>query len=198
MLKLDQTTLNVRRMRAKNALSSQKKQILVYGRPTTARNAFELLVYGLKAWCAQQENPEEWTVLSAGEQHDNVDLGNGVMLRSVGKLPLEEYATMMLDTYAGVSLMLSPHPSYPPLEMASFGIKTITNRYESKDLSGFSENIVSLEACSPREIAGALCALCRQYDGRGTVSVKEGYVGSAASFDNIHNELADLLPGRTV
>ena len=30
--------------------------------------------------------------------------------------------------------MLSPHPSYPPLEMAEAGVTTITNCYGGKDL----------------------------------------------------------------
>lgn len=44
----------------------------------------------------------------------------------------------MLDTYAGISLMSSPHPSYPPLEMSVFGIKVITNNYSNKDLSSLT------------------------------------------------------------
>ena len=32
----------------------------------------------------------------------------------------------------GISLMESPHPSYPPIEMALFGVNVITNIYESK------------------------------------------------------------------
>lgn len=171
----------------------KKKQILVYGRPSTARNAFELLIYGLQAWAAQQEDAEEWTVLSAGEQHDDVDLGKGMVLRSVGKLSLQEYAEMMLTTYAGVSLMVSPHPSYPPLEMASFGVKTITNCYESKDLSSFSENIVSLKACAPRDIAIALGNICNGYSGEGIISAKADYLAADKIFGQIPQELADAL-----
>ena len=171
----------------------KKKQILVYGRPTTARNAFELLVYGLQAWVAQQEDAEEWAVLSAGEQHDDVDLGKGMVLHSVGKLSLQDYAQMMLSTYAGVSLMVSPHPSYPPLEMASFGVKTITNCYESKDLTAFSENIISLKSCAPRDIANALGRICDAYAGKGVVSTQESYLDAKKNFGNIPKELCEKL-----
>ena len=171
----------------------KKKQILVYGRPSTARNAFELLVYGLREWVAQQEDAKEWTVLSAGEMHDDIPLGEGVVLHSVGKLTLEEYARVMLDTYAGVSLMVSPHPSYPPLEMATFGIQTITNGYDSKNLSGFSENIVSLTACAPRNIAEALSEICSGYDGLGVISTSDDYLIADTTFGTIPQELAEAL-----
>lgn len=173
----------------------KKKQILVYGRPSTARNAFELLVYGLKAWVAQQENAQEWTILSAGEKHDDVDLGKGMVLHSVGKLSLQEYAQMMLSTYAGVSLMVSPHPSYPPLEMATFGVKTITNCYDSKDLSSFSENIISLHSCAPRDIAHALCDICGSYSGNGTILTQKDYLAAENNFGNIPQELSKALRG---
>ena len=171
----------------------KNKQILVYGRPSTARNAFELLVYGLREWVSQQKDAKEWTVLSAGEAHEDVPLGDGVVLRSVGKLTLEEYAQVMLDTYAGVSLMVSPHPSYPPLEMATFGIKTVTNRYDSKDLSDFSKNIVSLASCAPRDIAGALSKICDGYDGQGVIASNEDYLSAEKTFGTIPQELAEAL-----
>ncbi len=178
---------------AQGTVVPKKKQILVYGRPSTVRNAFELLVYGLRAWAAQQPDIQDWTVLSAGEQHEDVDLGNGAVLRSVGKLSLAEYAEVMLETYAGVSLMVSPHPSYPPLEMATFGIKTITNCYDSKDLSGFSGNITSLQACAPRDIAMALKTICDGFDGTGVIQTSEAYLNAAHTFETIPQELAEAL-----
>lgn len=172
----------------------KKKQILVYGRPNTARNAFELLIYGLKEWAAKQEDIDQWTVLSAGEQHNDVDLGNGAVLRSVGKLSLEDYAKMMLDTYAGVSLMVSPHPSYPPLEMATFGVKTITNCYESKDLTAFSENMISLQSCAPRDIAKKLLEICSNYEGQGVISTNPEYVRETSVFGTIPEQVcAELI-----
>lgn len=167
----------------------KKKQILVYGRPNTARNAFELLVYGLKEWVAKQDNIDQWTILSAGEQHDDVDLGNGAILHSVGKLSLEDYAKMMLETYAGVSLMVSPHPSYPPLEMATFGAKTITNCYESKDLTDFSDNMICLKSCAPRDIAKKLLELCDAYDKQGTIHAKADYLKDTSTFGDIPQQI---------
>lgn len=142
---------------------SKKKQLLVYGRPSVERNAFNLLVAALKKWVDIQEDIEEWEILSAGEYHLPVELGKGKELVSVGKLTIEQYAQTMLDTFAGISLMSSPHPSYPPLEMSVFGVKVITNTYANKDLSSFNENMVSLSNISPNNIAVTLKNICDNY-----------------------------------
>ena len=52
--------------------------------------------------------------------------------------------------------MLSPHPSYPPLEMAVAGCIAITNSYETKNLSARSSNIISLDTLSPIELSKML------------------------------------------
>lgn len=141
----------------------KKKQILVYGRPSVERNAFSLLVAALKKWVEIQEEIEDWEILSAGEYHLPVDLGKGKELKSVGKMTIDQYANTMLDSYAGISLMSSPHPSYPPLEMSVFGVKVITNTYANKDLAQFNDNIISLGNISPNNIAVHLKEACDAY-----------------------------------
>lgn len=84
-------------------------------------------------------------------------------MTSVGKLSIEEYAKVLRESYAGVSLMVSPHPSYPPLEMAVFDVKVITNSFRNKDISGFSENIVSIDNATPVKIAKQLKSFCDDY-----------------------------------
>ena len=167
----------------------KKKQILVYGRPSVERNAFSLIIAALRIWRNKQFDINEWIIYSAGEMHGNIDLGEGIYLKSVGKLSLEEYARLMLDTYAGISLMVSPHPSYPPLEMANFGIKTITNCYENKDLSVFSKNIISLSACAPSNLAEVLCELCNQYKEYCELEMDNDYVRGNDQFGDIISEL---------
>lgn len=141
----------------------KRKQILVYGRPSVDRNAFGLLVESLKRWVKIQENVDSWTILSAGEQHAPVSLGEGIYLESVGKLSIDEYAKVLEESYAGISLMVSPHPSYPPLEMAVFDVKVITNNYSNKNISAFSKNITSVDNVSPVFIAQTLKEICSNY-----------------------------------
>ena len=149
----------------------KRKQILVYGRPSVDRNAFEIIVESLRKWVAIQPGAESWKILSAGEQHDPVKLGEGLYLESVGKLTISEYAKMLQETYAGISLMVSPHPSYPPLEMAVFDVQVITNSYGNKDMSYFSKNITSVDNMDPVQIGAELKRICSEY--RTTVPHKE-------------------------
>ena len=171
----------------------KKKQILVYGRPGTDRNAFSLLVYALKRWAEDCPDASQWTILSAGEECGDIVLGNGAVMRSVGKLTLDAYAKTLKDSYAGISLMVSPHPSYPPIEMAAFGIHTITNCYENKNLSTFSDNIISLKTASPASIANTLCQLCEQFNGKGYVTYEKAYVEAGNEFGHIPEEIASIL-----
>lgn len=143
-------------------LSEIKKvnRILVYGRPSVVRNAFEIVVNSLKVF-AQNENAKHWEFISLGEKHRDIDLGNGNKLISKGKVTLEEYADYLLTSKIGLSLMISPHPSYPPLEMAYFGLKTITNSYENKNLSYMHENIVNIDDLRPSIVGNKLVELSR-------------------------------------
>lgn len=144
------------------AISVRGKRALVYGRPTVERNCFPALVRGLRRWARDYPEFADWEVISAGVSHDPVSLGDGRSLVSVGKLGLEDYAQMLLGCSAGVSLMASPHPSYPPLEMAHFGLRTVTNGYFCKDLTDFHPNIISAPSIADADLAAALAEACRR------------------------------------
>ncbi|KPP94405.1 hypothetical protein [Erythrobacter sp. HL-111] len=158
------------------ATSPRHKRVLVYGRPTVERNCFPALVRGLRRWARDYPQFSDWQVVSAGVEHGPVDLGDGRKLRSVGKLSLDAYAEMLLGSSAGVSLMASPHPSYPPLEMAHFGLRTITNSYLHKDLSRFHPNITSLESIAEEPLAQALADACGHFGTGPTVHRNPDYL----------------------
>lgn len=141
--------------RSSSLTQPREQRVLVYGRPGVARNAFEIIVMGLRLWVSQHRNTD-WTFVSAGEPHAPIDLGHGKMLSSLGKLSLDEYASELGRCRIGISLMISPHPSYPPLEMAAYGMRVITNRYKTKNLSLLSNLILSIETVSPDAIAQAI------------------------------------------
>ena len=81
-----------------------------------------------------------------------------------GKLSLEEYGGILLESAIGISLMISPHPSYPPLEMAAFDLAVITNKFFNKDLSEYHDNLISLENINPENIALVLADLCSKFE----------------------------------
>lgn len=140
----------------------RKKRILIYGRPVNDRNAFGLIYEALKYWSDTYVKAKEWQIISLGDKFDDIPLSNNrIVFR--GKLSLEKYGEMLLSSYAGISLMISPHPSYPPLEMSAFGMRTITNSFATKDLSDFCENIISLDNPTPKAICKKLTEICEEY-----------------------------------
>lgn len=147
----------------KNLLTLQKKQknpdekkvLLFYGRPGTPRNLFLTGVNALsKALDRRLLNPDEWEFLSAGEMHPHIALGRNAILKSVGKLTLDQYYSLLARVDIGLSLMASPHPSYPPLEMASLGALCITNSFENKNLSSIHPSILTCEPSSQGILSG--------------------------------------------
>jgi len=139
----------------------RKPRLIVYGRPTAARNCFPAVVRGLRQWSREYPEFSHWDLISAGTMHKPIKIDRHRQLVSVGKLELEQYADLMLTSSAGVGLMASPHPSYPPLEMAHFGLRTVTNTYTCKDLSGFHPNIISVDSLTARALAGAMARAAR-------------------------------------
>ena len=142
---------------ARLRLEMKEKRILVYGRPSTPRNMFEIIVEGLRLW--QGRSPSDnaaFEVSFVGEDFPRTYLSDLENATVRGKLPLDEYAGMLSRSAIGIAMMLSPHPSYPPLEMAAAGCLTITNRYDSKDLGLRSDNVLSVSAVTPMSVADAL------------------------------------------
>jgi len=153
--------LRARRLQAMQ--QEREKRVLIYGRPNVDRNAFEVIIMALRVWTAHSQESLDWEFISVGELHPVIELSNGKKLISKGKLSLEEYASEMGKAFLGISLMISPHPSYPPLEMAAFGVRVITNKYKNKDLSEFSDGIVSISSVSPETVVQALTQLTQQF-----------------------------------
>ena len=140
------------------------KRLLVYGRPQVARNCYPAVEKGVRAWAGRYPEFADWEIVSAGMSHEPLPLGAGRAMISAGKLGMEQYGELLRSSAAGLSLMSSPHPSYPPLEMAHFGLWTVTNRYTNKDLAASHENIISIGNIAPDTIADALAEACRNFE----------------------------------
>jgi len=122
-------------------------RVLIYGRPNQPRNCFEAIIHGLYLAIADMPASElsSFEFVSAGTKHRDIRLRKGVVIRSLGKLSIDNYIAELEDAHIGISLMESPHPSYPPLEMACFGLYTITNKFLNKDLSKYHRLIDSVD-----------------------------------------------------
>jgi len=179
---------------------ARSRTIVVYGRPGTPRNAFPAIVDGLRAWRATDDRAEAWEVVSIGRLHPDVELGGGSPMRSLGKLDLEAYASLLRSASIGVSLMVSPHPSYPPLEMAHLGMLVLTNRFGAKDLATWHTNIATIGDVSAEAIAAALSALCRRYEDDPAVGemgqpLRAAFISDEPPFAIAADVVARLLSG---
>jgi len=141
----------------------RERTVVVYGRPQRPRNAFPLIVEALRRWHETDARATSWTCVSAGQSHEAIDLG-GAQLHSLGKLDMKAYAELLGRSAVGIALMVSPHPSYPPLEMAHLGLLVITNRFGDKDLSTWHENITSLADVTPERMAATISEVCARFD----------------------------------
>ena len=146
--------------------SSGTRRLLFYARPTNGlRNLFEMGVAALqKAIDDGVFEGEAWEFLGMGEPFVPVALGSGMVLRPAAWVNLEGYARQMRDSDVLLSLMLSPHPSYPPLEMAASGGLAVTTTFANKSterLTSLSPNIIGVPA-TIESIATGLAAAVRR------------------------------------
>jgi hypothetical protein len=145
-----------------------KRRLLFYARPMAPRNLYPLGLMALKdavdrgAFAAA-----EWELCQMGEKTPDVDLGKGQVLRTLPWRSFDEYARTMRESDAGLSLMLSPHTSYPPLEMAACGLPCVTTCYGTKTterLLAISKNLIPVVPDREDLVVGLLEAHARSQD----------------------------------
>ncbi|WP_172330602.1 glycosyl transferase family 1 [Mangrovicoccus sp. HB161399] len=136
----------------------RKRRIAVYGRPEVPRNMFPVCIEALAEFAAAEGlTPDEAEIVSVGLAHEPILLPGGLVLQSLGKLPMDEYPAFLTTVDLGLALMHSPHPSHLPLEMAAAGVRVVTNSFGPKDLSRLTPLIRSADP-EPAAIARALAA----------------------------------------
>ena len=137
--------------------AAREPRILVYGRPSVARNAFELICMALFAW--QQADPiraSRWSIVFLGEDFPQGMISPIQNATVEGKAALDRYAEHLSRASVGISLMISPHPSYPPLEMAEAGLKVVTNSFAAKDLRVRFPDLLCLDRLTVETLAEAI------------------------------------------
>ena len=124
----------------------RKKRLLFYARPNAPRNLYEMGVLALKKAVERGVfSAKEWEFFFIGEQIPPVSLGHDMVIQCHPWLDYEGYARLVRSSDVGLSLMLSPHTSYPPLEMAAAGLIVVTSTFAVKTaerLRGLSANIL--------------------------------------------------------
>lgn len=125
------------------------RRLLFYARPTNSRNLFGL---GLTALRQAASDPAfaGWEFLSVGSRGSvpDLSLGRNLMMRRAPWMDYAGYGNLLRAADILLCPMLSPHTSYPVLEMAACGGFSVTNTFAMKTvaaLHALSPNIVAVE-----------------------------------------------------
>ena len=134
-----------------------KRGLLFYARPYNARN---LYWRGLEALCGAIEegvlNPAEWDFHFAGHGASDICLPGGARPLRPGPMSWAQYVAFVRHMDLGLCLMYTPHPSYPPLDLAASGAVVVTNSFGIKrSLDTYSRNIL----CADTTITGLVEAI---------------------------------------
>lgn len=190
----------------------RKRVLLFYARPQTGRrNLFEIGLFALRrAVAAGFLGGEGWEIWGMGEKMDPVHLGKGVYLNPLPWMDFDSYARRVRTADLLLSLMLSPHPSYPPLEMAASGKLAVTNSFSVKTaerLRDLSPNIVAAEpnpdsvADVLERVAGRINSGLPSYDPAGAINLPGDWDQSLAGLIPRLKERIDAVregPSRAV
>jgi hypothetical protein len=124
-----------------------KRKLLFYARPNNARNLFYLGLEALeRAIASGVIEPSQWELHLVGKDIPSLKFSVPIQVERHMNLPWREYAALVRSMDLGLSLMYTPHPSYPPLDLAASGAVVVTNRFGSKqDLDEYSRNILCVE-----------------------------------------------------
>jgi hypothetical protein len=138
-------------------------RLLVYARPGKPRNAFELALRALRVAIQRGDFGPDWEFWSIGETVPELQLGRGALLRPMPWRSLPEYAALLGSSNVLLSLMLSPHTSYPPLEMAAAGGTVVTNAFGVKTAAALQRISPRIHAVEPdvNALADALAMAAR-------------------------------------
>ncbi len=136
---------------ARSPESTDKRKFFFYSRPNNARNLFWR---GASAIASAIEdgilNPAKWEFFFVGKSTSQFTLPRAAKLNVIEGLSWSDYQVFVGKMDAALVLMDTPHPSYPPLDLASAGVAVLTNTHPGKsDLSSYSKNILMSEPTLP-------------------------------------------------
>jgi|688.fasta_scaffold02440_4 hypothetical protein len=149
---------------------SGRRKLFFYARPNNVRNLFHTGLEAISdAIASGTLHPAEWDIHLVGKDVPDLLFPRGVRPRRIEGLNWDDYHSLVSSMEAGIVLMDTPHPSYPPLDLAAHGAAVLTNVHGLKtDLSCYSRNILlePSDAASLRRGIVRLVALARDRNTR--------------------------------
>ena len=122
----------------------ERKKLFFYARPNNARNLFYLGIEVLdKAIQSGALDLENWDICLVGNGIPEIEFTSGYHPIKYEGLNWTDYAALIGTVDLGFSLMYTPHPSYPPLDLIASGAVVVTNKFlNKKDLKKYSSNVI--------------------------------------------------------
>jgi hypothetical protein len=124
-----------------------KRKFVFYARPNNLRNLFYFGLQVIEAAVARGVlDLALWDIVFVGKDIPEMALNNGYAPARFENLAWTDYAALVGSADLGFTLMYTPHPSYPPLDLVASGAVAVTNRFANKqDLSAYSPNLICAE-----------------------------------------------------
>ncbi|GIK78852.1 MAG: hypothetical protein BroJett022_25420 [Actinomycetes bacterium] len=166
----------VRAPSAADLAERESRRLLFYARsePHAKRNMFELGMIAISRAIEAGTFGEDWEFFGIGSVSGRarVAIANGNELDVLPRQDQARYGEILGGYDVGLSLMLTPHPSLVPIEMASAGLLTVTNTFATKTaerLAAISANLIAAEPSIEGVAAGLAAAVARVDDHEGRV-----------------------------
>jgi len=145
-----------------------KRRFFFYGRPNNLRNLYlrglEVITQALLRGIL---DPQDWEFHFAGKDLPNGTLPGNPDIYFHQQMEWSEYSALLQTIDIGLTLMDTPHPSYPPLDLACSGAIAVTNSSGIKtDLSGYSKNIICTAPTVEALLGGIVQAMNIDHDQR--------------------------------
>jgi glycosyltransferase involved in cell wall biosynthesis len=165
--------------------------IFFYSRPGHPRNCFELGAQALRR--VKQELGDKVRIVCAGDRWDPRVLGLDGIVEQLGLLSYQETADLYRNCDIGLSMMITMHPSYIPLQLMASGCLVISNQNPHTTwLLKDGENCITTRA-SASSLSAAILAACHASDLRARITktalqtVHEHYSNWEPEMEKIHN-----------
>jgi glycosyltransferase involved in cell wall biosynthesis len=169
-------------------------QVVVYGRPGTERNAFEIIA----AACGILKGRfgDKIRIVSVGEDFNPADLGLDGVLENAGLLSsLAEVEQLYLDSDIGICFMLSKHPSYQPFEyLAARTVPVVNTNAATGWFLRDGENCLIVEPY-PTQLANAVGRLIEDPDLRRKIAQTGYELVTATSWNEQFEQVWRFLVG---
>lgn len=154
--------------------AGRPRRLLFYARPTNTRNMFGLGIMALRRASAHPAFAG-WQFVAIGGRGGvpRMALSGGHALEPAEWMDYAAYARSLRDADVLLCPMLSPHTSYPVLEMAASGGLSVTNTFATKTssvLEALSGNIIAAEPTVEGLAQGLTAAAERVNAGRAPVA----------------------------